>query len=196
MMDVDKPDQKKVFFRNNLVGGFNKADVVAYIAQQNKEQIAELETLRGELAVSERGRSEAEEKLTALEEALAATNAELSQTRAENDALRVELDRQMMRISALETSKNEADHRFHTLFSELRDAAGELCAVAAPSAADDTRIRELTQKIDELTAENRALRTSLEKLDGFRSAIKNLLSGSALLSAQPDGAEESEAGAQ
>ena len=80
--------------------------------------------------------------------------------------------------------------------AELRDAAGELCAVAAPSAADDTRIRELTQKIDELTAENRALRTSLEKLDGFRSAIKNLLSGSALLSAQPDGAEESEAGAQ
>lgn len=187
---------KKVFFRNNLVGGFNKADVVAYIAQQNKEQIAEVEALRAELSAAERGRDGAEEKAASFEKALDETNAALSQAREENRALRAELERQSMRISVLETSKNEADSRFQALFSELRDAAGELCAVAVPSEAEDARVRELTQRVDELTAENRELHAALEKLDGFRNAIKNLLSGPAPLSAQPDGASAGGDGAQ
>ena len=189
MVQVDRSEQKKVFFRNNLIGGFNKADVVAYIAQQNKEQIAELDALRSELSVAKHSLEEAETKVCSLEKELAGTDAALSQARDENNALRAELDRQAMRLSALEAAKAEADNRFSALFSELRDAAGELCAVALPSGTEDARIRELTQRIDELTAENRELHAALEKLDGFRNAIKNLLSGSVLLSQNEEGAE-------
>ncbi len=171
--------EKKVFFRNNLLGGFNKADVIAYIAQQNKEQIAELEELKLDLAAAELAQKDAELKADNLKDALEDANAALAQAQAETEQLRAELAEQANRLSVLEAARNESDNRFQAFFSELRDAAGELNTVSLPSPSEDKRIAELTQRIDALSAENHDLRVALEKMDGFRKAIHHLLSGAA-----------------
>ena len=169
--------EKKVFFRNSLLGGFNKADVIAYIAQQNKEQITELEELKLDLAAAELAQKDAELKADHLQDALEDANAALARALAEAEQLRAELAKQTNRLSVLEAARTESDTRFQAFFSELRDAAGELNAVSLPSPVEDTRIRELTQRIDSLSNENHDLRVALEKMDGFRKAIRNLLSG-------------------
>ena len=178
-MRVERLTEKKVYFRNNLLGGFNKSDVIAYIARQNQEQVEEMEELRLDLAAAELAQKDAELKADNLQDALDDANAALSDAFAETERLRAELAQQTTRVEVLENAQKESDARFQTFFSELRDAAGELNTVSLPSAEEDQRIQELTQRIDALSNENHDLRVALEKMDGFRKAIHHLLSGAA-----------------
>ena len=171
---MDKPEQKKVYFRNNLIGGFNKADVVAYIAQQNQEQIAELDDLRSALSAAEDTAQRAKNQITVLSGALNRSNAELAKAQEEAAALHTELEQVQAKLSAAEAAKTEADERFQALFTGLRSAASDLCAVPV-SVSDDTKINALNQHIDALTAENRELHAALDKLAGFQSAVRSLL---------------------
>ena len=171
---MDKPEQKKVFFRNNLIGGFNKADVVAYIAQQNQEQIAELDDLRSSLSAAEDAAQRAKNQITVLSGALNRSNAELAKVQSEAAALHTELEQVQAKLSAAETAKAEADERFQALFTGLRSAASDLCTVPLTT-GDDAKIDALNQHIDALTAENRELHAALDKLAGFQSAIRSLL---------------------
>ena len=145
---MERSTEKKVYFRNNLLGGFNKADVIAYIAQQNKEQIEELETLRLDLAAAELAQKDAEMKTDVLQYALDDANAALADAQAEVEKLRSALAEQTTRVSVLEAAQAESNNRFSAFFTELRDAADELSTVSLPSAADDKRIQELTQRIE------------------------------------------------
>lgn len=171
---MGRSEQKKVFFRKNLIGGFNKSDVVAYIARQNQDQISELDDLRADLSASEQAHRRTKEQIVSLSTALTHANQELAQAHAEVDSLREALEQANARIAALDAAKSEMDARFQTIFSGLRNAADDLCTIPLP-AADDAQISALNSRIDALTAENRELHTALEKLSGFQTAVRSLL---------------------
>lgn len=248
MIDVGKSEGKKIKFRSNLMGGFNKTDVITYIAKQNKDQLAEMESLRASLATSENACAAAEETLDTVTGELAEANDRLEELRTEADGLRAELadaqkkiqesadaaasaqDRadeaekalaaakqaaeqaesrlaatadksgelnsalealekanielddlrktgedQARRIESLESEKADADERLQMLMSGLRNVAGEYDFSIGGAPVEDPRIAELTQRVEELTAENDQLKSSLEKVNGFRSAIRSML---------------------
>lgn len=189
---MERSEQKKVFFRKNLIGGFNKSDVVAYIARQNQDQISELDDLRADLSASEQAHRRTKEQIISLSTALTRANQELAQARSEADALREALEQANARIAALDAAKADMDARFQTIFSGLRSAADDLCAVPVP-AADDAQIDALNSQIDALTAENRELHASLEKLSGFQTAVRSLLGNLSAAAALSDAAPEQDA---
>lgn len=188
---MERSEQKKVFFRKNLIGGFNKSDVVAYIARQNQDQISELDDLRADLSASEQAHRRTKEQIISLSTALTHANQELAQARSEAEALREALEQANARIAALDAAKADMDARFQTIFSGLRSAADDLCAVPVPT-ADDAQINALNSQIDALTAENRELHASLEKFSGFQTAVRSLL-GNLSAAAQSDATSEQDA---
>lgn len=186
---MERSEQKKVFFRRNLIGGFNKSDVVAYIARQNQDQISELDDLRADLSASEQAHRRTKEQIVSLSTALTHANQELAQARSEADALREALAQANARIDALDAAKADMDARFQTIFSGLRSAADDLCTVPLPT-ADDAQIDALNSRIDALTAENRELHTALEKLSGFQAAMRSLLGNLSDVTAPSDATPE------
>ncbi len=189
---MERSEQKKVFFRKNLIGGFNKSDVVAYIARQNQDQISELDDLRADLSASEQAHRRTKEQIISLSTALTRANQELAQARSEAEALREALEQANARIAALDAAKADMDARFQTIFSGLRSAADDLCSVPAPT-TDDAQINALNSQIDALTAENRELHASLEKLSGFQTAVRSLLGNLSAAATLSDATPEQDA---
>lgn len=78
---------RKVIFRNNVVGGFNKTDVIDYISRQTREQEKINEELKLSVEELERDKIKSEQRITELGGSLADSESKLRLAAAEIERL-------------------------------------------------------------------------------------------------------------
>ncbi len=151
---------KKAYFKKNLFGGFNREDVIAYLAEQTREQLKEKEALSNSLAKS---------------------NAEVRRLQEENDKLAKSLAEASERLDVLSArleevtaEKNAIEERYNKLQKDLATAASELKEGDAEN-LPAAQVDELLRRIEALSAKNAELATNLARLTRFKESVQGLL---------------------
>ena len=154
---------KKAYFKKNLFGGFNREDVIAYLAEQTREQLKEKEALSNSLAKS---------------------NAEVRRLQEENEKLAKSLAKVTERLNVLTTrleevtaEKNAIEERYSKLQNDLAAAAGELKEGNTEN-LPAAQVDELLRRIEALSAKNAELATNLARLTRFKESVQGLLAQS------------------
>lgn len=182
--------EKKVFFRRNFIGGFNRADVVEYLASQSREQITERDDLRRELNEKTQKIKELSERLANYENEFIRLNNLLVEKESvcvssdiEIDSLKKELDKHSVKASRLEEeltnamqARDAALQKLENIFAELRSVAGSAYAESADiSSVKDEQIDQLKAKVESLTEENSRLLEKLNRLSSLKNGLQNFL---------------------
>ena len=131
-------NDKKVFFRKNLLGGFNKADVIDYLAAQSREQLSEKESLKREINEKEKKNRELSERLANYENEFVRLNKQIADkesacaaTAEENEALKKKLaektaEAEMLaeNLSLANQMRGAVEQKLEKIYTELRAVAG------------------------------------------------------------------------
>jgi chromosome segregation ATPase len=151
---------KKAYFKKSIFGGFNREDVIAYLAEQAREQTKQREALAHSLSKSTAEVRRLQEKNEKLTQSLSSTNEQLSSLAA--------------RLREVTAEKNAIEERFNRLQADLATATSELSEGGSTSIAS-AQVDELLQRIESLSAKNAELATNLSRLTRFKESVQGLL---------------------
>ena len=182
-------NEKKVFFRRNLLGGFNRADVIDYLASQSRDQISERDSLKRELNEKTQKNKELSERLANYESEFVRLNKLLVEKESictsadmEIESLKKQLDKKNIYVSRLEEElaranedKNAAEQKLESIFAELRAVAGGAYVENTEIAVKEEQISQLKAKVESLTEENAKLVEKLNRLSELKNELQSFL---------------------
>jgi chromosome segregation ATPase len=180
---------KKVFFRKNLLGGFNKADVIDYLAAQSREQLSEKEGLKREINEKEKKIRELSERLANYENEFVRLNKQIADKESvcaaaaeETEALKKKLadktaEAEMLaeNLSLANQMRGAVEQKLEKIYTELRAVAGSNLSENEDIQIKDEQIARLKTQISALADENTKLTEKINKLTEYNNKIAELL---------------------
>lgn len=172
---------KKYYFRKNLFGGFNREDVIKYMADQSKEAVAEHDALMAELAALRQTRedlaaeveklrseiSRASEELESKDNKIASLSGENSVMREIARKRTSEAEQAAGRLEELETRCAGLNADVEAMLTSFGDQLSDRAF-----SCEETKL--LASKIAQLAAQNEKMREDVEKVALFRDSFSKL----------------------
>jgi chromosome segregation ATPase len=187
-------NDKKVFFRKNLIGGFNRADVIDYLASLSREQVAERDELKRSLFDSTQKNRELSERLASYENEFVRLNRQLAEkenlcmsSEAEIGVLKKQSDENAAAAAAANEQRLAAEQKLDNIYTELRAVAGCVYADNSNTELKDEQISKLNDKLSNLIEENARLTEKVNQLSEYKNKIKGLLG---ILTSDPEAVSE------
>lgn len=180
-------NEKKVFFRKNLIGGFNKADVIEYLSAQSREQISEKENQKRELNEKIHRNKELSDRLANYENEFIRLNKQLSDKdnaysalEAECDALKRQISQSSSEHSKLEQNislanelRGTVEQKLEKIYTELRAVAGATLGDGVDIAQKDEEIARLREQLEALGNEKKVLNEKVKQLSEYKNKIQD-----------------------
>jgi len=160
---------RNIYFRKNLFGGFNKNDVIAFLAEQSRDQISEKDTSKRELAALKAEGQASAGEADKLRGELASMAETLSAKYGEEKLLKSNLEAETAR-------RRQAEEKLSRLQDELKNAADEFGDGARPPSSN-AQVEELLSKIDTLSVRNAELSAAVARLTRFKESVAGLIGG-------------------
>jgi chromosome segregation ATPase len=169
--------------KGSLFGGFNRQNVIDYIAKLSSDANAQLADLQRELSAAEEAREEQLRQLTAQEQALTERERELGSTREQlqtlqeqNALLTRELERQRQLAQALSeelSSRKTQQAALEEELKQLRQQAEEYLSMKAHIAEIELSAHQRADALTEATRRE-TLRQFTQCHEQYRAAMETL----------------------
>jgi len=191
---------KKYYFRKNLFGGFNRNDVISYMASQSRQEVSRKEDSEREQSQLNRQIAELSDKLAGLSkeldsalEKLHETTCKLEEANAQIEACAPVKDKYDALCTEIDHIASEDDQTDAFVFTSpaLFEISSRLAALKEESeilkgangqlseklAASSCKVSELSAEVDELKTAIEEKDAKLSALNEFKSSIGKLFEG-------------------